>query len=286
MFQPNGKPGADIAHLREHLKKQSVSTLRAELDSLLEEEASAGIETNPQVIEAYINAIEAGCPGAEAGDDFDQAWNKFTASNPDLFRKEKQPAKSSKRPIARFVEVAVLIAAALALSAAAFHWPDYVVKWGEDLFKISPDPSGIMALQEPSVDGYTTLEDALIDIGAENAPIPTWIPERFTIKTIVTQNVTIFKIATALYQSDNSELRIRVAYYPSEADMPDLEFEKNADNQQETYVYEETTYYIYENMDTMQITWRRDNCLCSVSGILSKKEAIAMIHSVSPASPA
>lgn len=285
MFQPNGKAdvncvGAEVANLQKHLQGLSLEQIRAELDALLEKEATVGIEVDPHMIEAYIEAMDSACPSTDATGDFGKVWDQFTANNPDLFQEEKQKAKSSKRPVVRFAGVAALMTVLLILSAAAFHWTDYVVKWGKELFRISPDASGIMALQEPSVDGYTTLEDALIDIGAENVPIPTWVPERYTIKTIVTQETTLFSSATSLYQDKESELRIRVFSYANPSDMPDLQFEKNDNNQQETYVYNEIVHYIYENVDALQVTWKKGSCLCSISGIISKEEAMTMIDSI------
>lgn len=86
-------------------------------------------------------------------------------------------------------------------------------------------------------------------------------------------------MATAVYGSDESELVIRISYYPDIACMPNFGFEKNDDDRQEEIKKDGITYRYTENFDVLRVTWKDGNCLYSVLGELSREEMDQVVNS-------
>lgn len=285
MFQQGDRSGngAD-ANFKKHLGSQSIEELKKDLDKLFEEEERVGIQADPEIVAAYYAAIEerehneqTQVPG-----NFERSWAIFTQNHPDLFPKPKERSRNWGMYVRRVIEVTVLLAAVLVLSAAAFHWPDYVMTWGKELLHISPVemPSGVMELSEPNIDGYFTLAEAAADLGSDEVSVPSWIPEIYSIKTIVFQKASAYNRATAIYVADTSELVVRVAYYFDQTDMPDWLYEDNGEKGEDTqYEYKGQKYTIVSNFGRVQATWKSGNCLYSISGNVSVKEMERMVNS-------
>lgn len=281
MFQQNGKPGAN-ANFKKHLRSKSEDELKAELDAIFEKEEKTGIKIEPSLVTEYLSAIEEkehNDQKTQPPGNFEESWAIFTKNHPDLFPKEKQSPQNRGTQARRFLEVVVLAAAILALSATAFDWPDYVVNWGKGLLHISPVISGTMELPEPNVDGYISLEAAVADICGEDVEIPRWIPERFAIKTLAVQTTIHLSIITAIYESADSDLMIRISYYENLSEVPNLSFEED-ENSQTTYKTNQIEHFIVNNFDRLQALWKKKNCLYSISGDVSMEEMERMVNSI------
>lgn len=285
MFQQGDRSGngAD-ANFKKHLGSQSIEELKKDLDKLFEEEERVGIQADPEIVAAYYAAIEerehneqTQVPG-----NFERSWAIFTQNHPDLFPKPKERSRNRGMYVRRVIEVTVLLAAVLVLSAAAFHWPDYVMTWGKELLHISPVemPSGVMELSEPNEDGYSTLAEAAADLGPDEVNVPTWVPEAYTIRTISVQRLESYNVAMAVYATDTMEIVTRVFYYFDQADMPDWGYEDNGEKEKGTrYKYGDQEYTIVANFDRTQAMWKAGNCLYSISGKISVKEMERMVNS-------
>lgn len=280
MFQQGGE--ANMAHAEaSHPGPKSARALRTELDEIFAKEASAGVKADPERVAAYVAAIE----DAEADqhsapqpqEDFEKTWTHFTENHPDLFPPTKTKARKRGRRILHFVEAAALIAAVLVVTAAACGWQDYFLVWGRELLRITPAPSGVMALAEPNTDGYSTLAEAVADM--EDAHTPTWIPARFSIKDLTVQDLTSHTMVTGVYEAEQSELIIRIARYMEIGDMPDFAFEKGDNEKHDEVTKDGTTYYYTENYKTLRVTWKNEKCLYSISGEVSREELDQMLNS-------
>jgi len=283
MFQQYGKEAdhAGYANLKEHLKGMTADELRAELDALFEEEARSGEEAEPELVEIYLDALDAACEDEPVPGDMEKSWNTFKANNPDLFPKAEGKPRKNGFSFRRFFEAAVLVAALLVLSAAAFQWPDYVVSWGREILSIGPPESGNMVLEEVDENGYASLAEAVESIGVTDLPLPSWIPPSFSIRSINTQNVFTYVKITAVYsKEDNTSIAIRVSYYPDSKDMPNLSFEKNDDGRHEIDAKDGIEFFFTENYGSAQVGWINGNCLCSISGEISKEELKEIVNSI------
>lgn len=283
MFQQGDDP--NMAHAEaSHPGPESARALRAELDEIFAKEARTGVKADPERVAAYVAAIE----DAEADrhsapqpqEDFEKTWTHFTENHPDLFPPTKTKPRKRGRRILHFVEAAALIAAVLVVTAAACGWQDYFLEWGRGLLRITPAPSGVMALAEPNTDGYSTLAEAVAGAGMEDARTPTWIPARYSIQDLAIQETPIYKIVIAVYNTDQtSELAVRIACYSEEEDIPDFNFEKNDDKEQDESTKNGITYYLTENYGTLRVTWKDGNYLYSISGEVTREEINRMVNS-------
>lgn len=280
MFQQGGE--TNMAHAEaSHPGPKSARALRAELDEIFAKEASTGVKADPERVAAYVAAIEDAeadqHSAAPSQEDFEKTWTHFTENHPDLFPPTKTKPRKRGRRILHFLEAAALIAVILVVTAAACGWQDYFLEWGRGLLRITPAPSGVMALAEPNTDGYSTLAEAVADM--EDAHTPTWIPARFSIKNITVQELPAYKMATAVYMADKSKLLIRISRYLEVADIPYFNFEKNDDEKQTEVVKGGIVYYYTENGETFRVTWKDGNCLYSISGKVTREEIDRMVNS-------
>lgn len=284
MFQQDGDNEVRAgANFKKHLSSMSIQELKSELDAIFEREESADVKADPELIAEYIatiNEMESEkCSQAQPHDDFEESWSHFTQNHPDLFPPLEAKPKKRSIQVGRLVEVAILAATLLVVSAVAFNWPSHIVHWGRELLKISPPPSGVMELVEPNTDGYTTLAEAVAGIGEEDIKTPTWIPSRFSIEDIAIQELPAYTTLTAMYMADNTELAVRITHYAETGDMPDFVFEKNDDDKQEEIKKDGITYRYTKNYDILRVTWKDGNCLYSVMGEISRDEMNQVVNS-------
>lgn len=282
MFQQGGE--ANMAHAEaSHPGPKSARALRAELDEIFAKEARTGVKADPERVAAYVAAIEDAeadqHSAAQPQEDFEKTWTHFTENHPDLFPPTKTKTRKWGRRILHFVEAAALIAVVLVVTAAACGWQDYFLEWGRELLRITPTPSGVMALAEPNTDGYSTLAEAVAGAGMEDARIPTWIPARFAIKDLAIQELNLYTAVTGIYVTDESDLVIRIARYTEIGDMPDLVLEKNNDDTQEKVFTNGITYLYSENFETLRITWKDGNFLYNILGKVSNEEMDRIVNS-------
>lgn len=284
MFQQDGRPETGVnANLKKHLSSKTVEELKKELDTIFEKEERTGEPADPTLVAAYCSAMEAMTEDqpTRTPNEFEASWATFTKNHPDLFPKEKTRSRDRGRQLRRGIELVILAATVLVLSAAAFQWPDHMVTWGKELLHITPaEPScGVMALPEPNADGYSTLAEAVADLGTGEAKAPAWIPEGFTINTIVVQQSATYNVAIAKYVADNLEIMIRTTYYFNQKNMPDWVYEKN-DGKRVTYTYNQIDHFFIENFDRLQAIWKNGNYLYSISGNVTREEMERMVNSI------
>ena len=282
MFQQGDDP--NMAHAEaSHPGPESARALRAELDEIFAKEARTGVKADPERVAAYVAAIEDAeadqHSAAPSQEDFEKTWTHFTENHPDLFPPTKTKPRKRGRRILHFLEAAALIAVVLVVTAAACGWQDYIVEWGRELLRITPAPSGVMALAEPNTDGYSTLAEAVAGAGMEDARAPAWIPARFSIEDITVQEAPSYTMATAVYMVDGSELLVRISYYPEIVDISDFNFEKNDDKKQDESTKNGTTYYFTENYGTLRVAWKDGHCLYSISGEVTREEMDRIVNS-------
>lgn len=289
MFQQDGsgKLGADThANLKEHLHTKTAEELEEELDAIFEREECEGVEADPKVVFEYYKAIEALKQNEEpqTPGSFQESWATFTKNHPDLFPKEERKPRTRRLPLRHVVEAAVLLAIllALAVSASGVDWPDYIIMLGKEILQIAPSESesGVMELAEPNENGYTSLENAVADLGTtQNVRIIDWVPERFSIQSISFKETEIYTTVLAVFKSEKSELVIRISYYFDKNEMPDLAFEQNRDERQSIYKFADIEHLFSENFNRVQAVWKNGNIFYSVSGEVTREEMERMVNS-------
>lgn len=284
MLQQDGKSRVEAdthANLEEHLNTKTVEELKKELDMIFEREEREGIEADPNVVLEYYEAIEkkgqnkqTQYPGS-----FEESWATFTKNHPDLFPKEERKPRAPRFQLRHIIEAAVLAAILLAVSATATDWPDYFITLGKGIFNMEP-AAGVMELSEPSVDGYFSLEEAVIDICGENTSVLKWVPAGYAIKSVTVQEISDYIVIIAVYEGNGSQLTVRVTFYRDEAELLNISLEEIEEDEEATvYSRNNVDHLIISNFDRLQAIWKNGNCLYNISGEISAKDMERMVNS-------
>ena len=197
---------------------------------------------------------------------------------------EREPRRLGGARLARGLIAAVILIAAL-LSVTALASPknpiQYVVDKGEQLVRtISQGPSGALTIPEgtDTASQYSTLEEALEDLGAENVQRITWIPQRFSLSFVETQvidPVTRFGVL-ACFTSGDAQLLYYVSYNPAGGV---YSIEKDAGSYEQLEL-DGTEYDITSNNGRMQAHWWRDGYFNTLTGPISKEELETILRSL------
>ncbi len=136
-----------------------------------------------------------------------------------------------------------------------------------------------MELETADENGFRSLQDALEHYGVEEAAIPTWIPQRFSI-----DRVTVLKMNTSItingkYISNNDdELLIRGTV----ALEGKFSFETNPTpvNEGTLYTANGISFVLSANMDEVRAVWTVNSYTYSVSGNITEAELKQMLGSI------
>lgn len=174
---------------------------------------------------------------------------------------------------------AVVIVISLSLSANAFGWDfwNVVAKWAKETFHFSTE--GQMEVSEPlPSDGgkYTSLQEVLSANNLNPDLVPTWIPDRYKLVDITTDETPLQETYIAFYRQEGSALKIAVkSYLNSEPE----QIEKS-DDLMETYTASGITFYIFADYNQIRTAWTTESYECYISGELTIEEIKGMIDSI------
>lgn len=279
---------AEYAQLKRRLRGLAREEILEELSEKFEEEELTGEPVDPRLVLAYTDILDE-LHTQEPGENrqIELTWTGFKRNHPELFsEKASRTAQTHRRPrsaqIARVLEVAVIAAALLIVTATAFRWPDYLVAWGNELFSISPvrTESGVMELETLNDSDYLSLGDAVQAYSLERVA-PTWIPREFALANVRIQEFGSVTNIIALYSGDNADdIVIRISSYEVEADMPDLNIEKDQQQNREVYIVDDISHQISQNYDRLQASWKNGRCICSITGNITETQLKEMVNSI------
>ena len=199
---------------------------------------------------------------------------------------EREPRRLGGARLARGLIAAVILIAAL-LSVTALASPknpiQYVVDKGEQLVRtISQGPSGALTIPEgtDTASQYSTLEEALEDLGAENVQRITWIPERFSLNNVIVQTTetssgTMF-LVTAHYTCGDDNILYNISYFPN-GSVSTMEMNPGS---YELMVLDGVEYDIVQNNDMAQAQWFKDEYSYLLISKTAKDELKIMLLSL------
>ena len=214
-----------------------------------------------------------------------EAWESFQQN----YAPEKAPSEGKKsagkgiRWLRRLTAAvaAVVLVVLLPLTAEAFSWKDVwnvVAKWAKETFSFVGSEAATVCEPSAEYDGEcASLQELLIKNKVEPSIVPTWIPDGFNFKAAKKYLSPAQRIFIAYYTNGEKELRIHVQDYVRD------EFQKiEIENSPEVYVTDGSgiEYYIFENIDQMQVIWTIDHYECTISGDVSVEQAKKMVNSI------
>ena len=262
----------------------------AELEEILRLDAALpeGAESDTELL-LYVMGVLADRRrnNGVAGKTAFEAWESFEKNYmPGEEEKEVPPAKKSHNVLAPWMRRAIAAAAVLVLlvtlplSANALGledlW-DIIAHWAKETFSFFSD--GDTEITEPVPDNeeeYSSLQDALIKSNRDPSIVPTWIPEWYHLHEVEKVISPMREIFCGYYFCDSSSMKILVQTY-LDADPEKIEIN---DDLIETYTHQDIAYYIFSNMDQLQIIWIADIYECCITGDFSLEDAHLMIESI------
>lgn len=216
------------------------------------------------------------------GNNAQDAWKSFEEN----YMPENILETKSKPAPARWLRSVIAAAAVIVLlilipvSAKAMKLDELwnvVAKWAKETFSFVS--GGDTDVDEPRPDRkneVAELQEMLEDSNRNGSIVPTWIPEGFVLEKIEKDITPVQEVYRARYINGDQKIRIRVQTYLSN-DIQNTEIE---DDYVEVYSVSGVDYYIFENIDQIQVIWIVDIYECIISGDLSIDEAKTMINSI------
>lgn len=220
----------------------------------------------------------------QSGKTAQQSWESFQQHYlPEQELQKQNTKKLSGHPWLRRMiacAAAVILILCIPLSSRALSleelW-DVVARWAKETFSfVSWDAEQVSEPEATDAIGYTSLQDLLKRNKVDSKMVPTWIPDGFSLKQVEKVMSPGREVYIAFYQNSEKELTIRIQTYMQENS---LKFEVE-EGSAEIYEYLDMKYYIFSNMDQLQIIWLENHYECVISGNISINDAKSMINSI------
>lgn len=198
-------------------------------------------------------------------------------------RSLKREAWRSAHPhLRRFIASAAVLVLLITLpiSAKALKlddlW-DVVAMWAKETFSfVSGGSENIDAPDDQYRDQSCELQELLASCNHRADIVPTWVPVGFVFEKVEQDITPVQEVYRASYLNGNEVIRIRIqTYFAEGAQNTEVE-----DGWREVYTVSGVDYYIFENLEQVQVVWVVDSYECIISGDLSVDEAKEMINSI------
>lgn len=274
--QPSSGTQPEIDY--EALREKSVPELLKEREEMWKEKRSAAGEW----ILAYEKVLkEKGYAMPEY--DAETQLKAIKAKQPGYFpSQQKMPAevRTSRTPsrpyrLLRAIPVTVIALCALFVIAGALGMDEWVVTFKDGVYTMF-NASGQIETEISDVSEYRSLQDALDENGIADPIAPTWIPGRFTLKSVTAAGPNGEVMITAHYEAaDETSLNIFVS---QDAEVHGIEGAE--DDSLEVYKFHSTEFQITTNYDNQAVFWNSDHCYCHISGDISSTEVKTIIRSI------
>lgn len=193
-------------------------------------------------------------------------------------KKNRTAAPWLRRLIAAAAVIALVVG--LSLPARAFGLEEIwniFARWAKETFSFVTEESSNAT--DPDTEyrgGISSLQDLLEQGEHDASMVPTWIPEGFALESLERDATPVQEVYIAYYTCDDREFEIRIRNHLA-MDIQSVEIEEESG---EIYTVLDVEYYIFDNMDQIQIMWLKDSYECNISGDLSIDEAKKMIDSI------
>lgn len=257
-----------------------------ELEQILRADVESGDESDTELIlhvmEVLAERKKNSCTQEITAQ---QAWESFqtnylpAAENVIPF---EDTAKTPTRPwFRRLIASAAVIAVLILLPMAtnAFRWEDVwkaVATWAKDTFSFSAGDQTNENIPTPSSTlQYTSLQQALQYTGDRSDVVPSWLPEGYVLKEIIVGQSPQKNSYDAFYSNGEKDLYISVQAFSISPEKVEV-----GDDPVEVYTINGIAYYIFENVDQIQIIWYIDSYECRISCELTIDEIKMMIDSI------
>ena len=235
----------------------------------------------------------------QAWEEFQQYYNTpegedlslYPAENPGTAPSEPAPSQTEYRPQRRpkrhffrrvVIVAAVVVCIALPPALGFENVFQLIGAWTDDIFllnNVSSLEGNEIEADKKSVD----IEEILGELNYSENVFPTWIPERFELEKVITNEFVLSGKTELRIHYKNGQTRELITFtynvYNSIASGTMTAFEKDA-NALEEYFVGDVTHYIFENLGKYIAVWNQNNIECAISGDVSLTELKEMLNSI------
>ena len=287
---PSNRPaGGDVfAKMLEAMTEEELTDgLNEALESMTEE------TYDPALIDAYLAALDRKAPMPEVPDS-EAAFANFKSRLRHTFPAEDKTDSSSRKAhsVWRIGLIAVLTAICLmggmvAAQASGVDVFGAIARWTDNIFSLGTiitegagDGSGDSRSGNRINDAepYETLQEALDAYGITEFREPTCVPDGYTFENVVVDtwpDDNSFISLFAKYYDGTNYLKIQIRYYE---DCANVQMEKT-DVTVETFVVDDFTIYLVENINSNCAAWVTEHYECLVDGPVEKQILKQMVLS-------
>lgn len=206
--------------------------------------------------------------------------NDAADPTPPLFVQQEKAEKkrNGARPLhilGRIAAVAALVLILTSFVPAAMGTENVFTilgNWTDDIFSFMRP----QVVQTQTLSDLENLQSVVNAICRTDSVVPTWLPDGYTLSSIESYGDTecSYVFATFAYEDDTITFQ-----YTSLFDDSSISYEKDDENV-ETYLQGDQTYYIMENNDTIMCIWATANTECHIFGNISKDTLYEIIKSI------
>lgn len=249
------------------------------LEELLRLDCEASTDNTDTEALLYIMDLLAKRSKQKTGKTAQESWEFFQRNYAVDDSKEESDFKPWLRRVIAAAAVIVLLIS-IPIAAQALSWEDIwnaVAKWAKETFSFVSDADAELTEPDENLEiGQKSLKDLLTTEINVDAMLPTYIPEGYVFKEIITDETPVQRVYIAHYVNENKLLTIAVrSYLDSDMELTEIDNEPL-----ETYKKDGTDYYIFENDERIKAVWKKDAYQCYISGLLDIEEIKWMIDSI------
>lgn len=274
---------------RDFTRYDSMTTEELEKILRLDAEAPMEQESDTELILYIMEVLAKRKNKSNTGKTAQESWESFQkhylpqdAEHSEHTTKAATNGKTPQPWLRRLIAcaAAIILVLCIPLTTNAFGWEDIlnlIAVWGKETFSFFSNTDSDS--NDPSPDDeeeYTSLRDALEDNNRDSDMIPTWLPDGYALEAIKKDVTPVQEVYIAQYINGKNEITIRIRSY-LQGDPEKVEI--NSDPV-EIYEVSGVQYYIFQNVDQMQVAWIFDSYQCNISGDLSTEELKLMIDSI------
>lgn len=273
---------------RNFSKYDTMATADLEEILRLDAESPEGTESDTELL-LYVMGVLADRRrnNGNAGKTALEAWESFEKNYmPEEGVLSEASAEKTGVRFAPWLRKAVAAAAVVTLlvclpfTASALGFGDLwnvFARWAKETFSfVSDNDAEITEPVAPGEEGFKSLQDALEKSNRDPCLAPSQIPDRFVLDAIVKDISPIQETFIAHYSSGNDTLNILIR---SLMDTDHELIEVNNDLV-EIYTTAGIDFYIFSNMDNMQVIWSNGSYECRITGDVTIDEIKVIVDSI------
>lgn len=263
-------------------QREELSMLPTEiLDAMLQQELKKRTP-NEEVVRSILDILRnrETCDYLEIDGAVETAWKRFQDNQLPKEEKHRKQEKtiSFRRKLAALVVAACLIAVGIPVAFGKTEIFTAVARWTKEFFSFSSlndiGKQDTYSFKTDNPDLQKVYEKTK-ELGMQENFVPTWLPEKFVLKSIENIPVKDGKKIVAHFTDgkDNVVLSFAVLsdgtfYYEKEEESAEI------------YEIEGIVHYIVPNQKSISAVWFRNNCECVISTSLEKGELLQMLNSI------